>query len=236
MPYWGQYYLQDWTGTDFYFITILHECAFRLCLFIALFVSLGLSVAWADEHIGLWLWHAELTEIVYTGAPIVCLAILAYKSLVTLFYTDQIGGLYGFCDITVKTIAHQWYWRYEYSDYESLDYDSYITKDLFTPKDPYILGTRIHLVFPSHINIRFIITSDDVLHSWTVPSVGGKVDAIPGRLNILTIQLIKEGKYFGQCSEICGINHRMMPIRLEIISFYRFLEWRKIITSSISIN
>ena len=123
--------------------------------------------------------------------------------------------------MTVKVIGHQWYWSYEYSDFLNLDYDSYLLNDsLFR-----LLDVDNSLIFPVNTKIRLIIGSTDVIHSWTIPSLGLKVDAVPGRLNQLLSVVRRCGLYFGQCSEICGVNHRFMPIKLEVTPISYFSSW-----------
>ncbi|KAL0288919.1 UNVERIFIED_CONTAM: Cytochrome c oxidase subunit [Sesamum angustifolium] len=126
--------------------------------------------------------------------------------------------------ITIKAIGHQWYWTYEYSDYNSGDEQS-LTFDSYTiPEDDPELGqSRLlevdnRVVVPEKTHLRIIVTPADVPHSWAVPSLGVKCDAVPGRLNQTSISVQREGVYYGQCSEICGTNHAFMPIVVEAVS------------------
>lgn len=125
--------------------------------------------------------------------------------------------------LTVKVTGHQWYWSYDYTDFEGVDFDSYILPlvDL-SPGDFRLLEVDNHTVLPVNSNVRFIITSADVLHSWALPSLGLKIDANPGRLNIVSSNAHVLGLYYGQCSEICGANHSFIPICVEVSSFYLF--------------
>lgn len=122
--------------------------------------------------------------------------------------------------VTCKVIGHQWFWRYEYRDFKDVEFDSYIVFNLIR-----LLEVDNFFVLPISSKIRVIVSSYDVLHSWTVPSLGVKVDAVPGRLNQLNFILNRLGVYYGQCSEICGANHRFMPVGLEVVSFSSFCNW-----------
>ena len=127
-------------------------------------------------------------------------------------------------DLSVNVLGHQWFWEYNYSDFNNIRYESYIVRDL-RPSNIRLIEVDNRLVLPYNCLSRLLIRSSDVLHSWTIPSMGVKADAVPGRLNQLSITSWATGLFYGQCSEICGANHRFMPIVLEIISPKRFLSW-----------
>jgi len=134
--------------------------------------------------------------------------------------------------LTIKVVGHQWYWSYEYSDFWSLtdkiqiEFNSYIIPENELENNIFrLLDVDNHIVIPYNIHIRLLILSSDVLHSWTVPSLGVKADATPGRLNQIKFISQRPGLYFGQCSEICGANHRFIPIVSEIINSKRFFNW-----------
>lgn len=125
--------------------------------------------------------------------------------------------------LTIKAIGHQWYWSYEYADYRELEFDSYMipTRDLTLGK-PRLLEVDKRLILPSKTPIRVLVSSADVLHSWAIPSLGIKMDAVPGRLNQVKFFISRCGLFYGQCSEICGANHSFMPIVIESIKFSSF--------------
>jgi heme/copper-type cytochrome/quinol oxidase subunit 2 len=133
--------------------------------------------------------------------------------------------------ITIKAIGHQWYWTYEYSDYNSSDEQSLTFDSYMIPEDDLELGQlRLlevdnRVVVPAKTPLRMIVTSADVLHSWAVPSLGVKCDAVPGRLNQTSILVQREGVCYGQCSEICGTNHAFMPIAVEAVSLKDYVSW-----------
>lgn len=168
--------------------------------------------------------HSNLLEIVWTSIPAFILLSLASPSFSLLYSLDEISNP----ELTLKILGHQWYWSYEMSDFNScsdihhLKYSSYMLVNE-TLKDKSSLGffrvleTNKRVVLPTNTHLRLLITAVDVLHSWTIPSFGVKVDACPGRLNQANLFIKRFGVFFGQCSEICGINHGFMPIVLLAI-------------------
>nr|APG38405.1 cytochrome c oxidase subunit II [Kaloula mediolineata] len=168
---------------------------------------------------------AQEIEMVWTIMPAIILIVIALPSLRILYLMDEISNP----DITVKAIGHQWYWSYEYSDFANLSFDSYMvpTNDL-TPGQFRLLEVDNRMITPIGMATRAIITADDVLHSWAVPSLGVKTDAIPGRLNQASFLISRPGLYYGQCSEICGANHSFMPIVVEALPVPNFLNWSSI--------
>nr|AVP25637.1 cytochrome c oxidase subunit II [Chiasmocleis ventrimaculata] len=165
---------------------------------------------------------AQEIEMVWTIMPAIILIVIALPSLRILYLMDEISNP----DITIKTIGHQWYWSYEYSDFTNISFDSYMTptKDL-EPGQIRLLEVDNRMVTPIGMATRAIVTAEDVLHSWTVPALGVKTDAIPGRLNQTSFLISRPGLYYGQCSEICGANHSFMPIVIEALPTQNFLTW-----------
>lgn len=149
--------------------------------------------------------HNEL-ENLWTLIPSFVLLSISFPSLVRLFFVESCI----FCGVTLKIIAHQWYWSYSVIDYS---FDSYMVYDSFLR----LLETDNNLVVPNNTPIRCLVSSSDVIHSWSIPSMGVKVDAIPGRVGQTCFVIKKIGVFYGQCSEICGANHSFMPISLERI-------------------
>ena len=126
---------------------------------------------------------------------------------------------------------HQWYWSYEYPDFlnledEFIEFDSYLVPESDLEDGALrMLEVDCRVVLPELTHVRFIITSGDVIHSFAVPALGVKADAYPGRLNQISVFINREGVYYGQCSEICGILHSSMPIVIEAVSLEKFLLW-----------
>ncbi|WP_321397605.1 cytochrome c oxidase subunit II [Emcibacter sp.] len=175
--------------------------------------------------------HNTLLEVVWTTVPILILIVIAVPSFKLLYKQDMIPE----ADVTVKAIGNQWYWSYEYPDYEDLSFDAVmLTEEDKSSEDysdrsgtPRLLETDTHVVVPVNKVIRVQTTATDVIHAWTIPAFGVKVDAVPGRLNELWFKAEKEGIYYGQCSELCGIRHGFMPIVVEVVSQEVFDAWVK---------
>lgn len=165
---------------------------------------------------------AQEIETVWTILPAVILILIALPSLRILYLIDEINDP----SLTIKTLGHQWYWSYEYSDFEDLSLDSYMipTSDLNLGIFR-LLEVDNRIVLPTDTTTRILISSEDVLHSWAVPSLGIKTDAIPGRLNQATLIITRPGVYYGQCSEICGANHSFIPITIEAVPLTYFEKW-----------
>nr|YP_009142019.1 cytochrome c oxidase subunit II [Odontobutis yaluensis]AIX03582.1 cytochrome c oxidase subunit II [Odontobutis yaluensis]AIZ76656.1 cytochrome c oxidase subunit II [Odontobutis yaluensis] len=161
-------------------------------------------------------------EIIWTILPAIILILIALPSLRILYLMDEINDPH----LTIKAMGHQWYWSYEYTDYESLGFDSYMipTQDL-TPGQFRLLEADHRMVIPTESPIRVLVSAEDVLHSWAVPALGVKMDAVPGRLNQTAFIASRPGVFFGQCSEICGANHSFMPIVVEAVPLKHFENW-----------
>jgi cytochrome c oxidase subunit 2 len=153
--------------------------------------------------------HGSVLEIVWTLIPGIVLILIALPSFRLLYLVDDILEP----SITIKVVGHQWYWSYIYGDNE---FDSYLIKDLNIGNFR-LLDTDEFLILPSNVFIRFLITSTDVIHSWSIPSLGIKTDAIPGRLNQTGLEIYRPGLYFGACYELCGVGHAFMPITLKVV-------------------
>nr|UBD07222.1 cytochrome c oxidase subunit II [Otophryne sp. AMNH 101748] len=165
---------------------------------------------------------AQEIELVWTIMPAVILIVMALPSLRILYLMDEINDP----DLTIKVVGHQWYWSYEYSDFTDISFDSYmIPPNDLTPGQFRLLEVDNRVILPMGTATRTLITADDVLHSWAVPSLGVKMDAIPGRLNQTSFMISHSGLYYGQCSEICGANHSFMPIVLEALPMTNFMNW-----------
>nr|YP_009685507.1 cytochrome c oxidase subunit II [Pachypanchax playfairii]QDS02599.1 cytochrome c oxidase subunit II [Pachypanchax playfairii]UPT34499.1 cytochrome c oxidase subunit II [Pachypanchax playfairii] len=161
-------------------------------------------------------------EIIWTLLPAMILIFIALPSLRILYLMDEINDPH----LTIKTMGHQWYWSYEYTDYNDLAFDSYMipTQDL-SPGQFRLLETDHRMVIPMESPVRVLVSADDVLHSWAVPSLGIKMDAVPGRLNQTAFIVSRPGVFYGQCSEICGANHSFMPIVVEAVPLKHFENW-----------
>nr|YP_010320655.1 cytochrome c oxidase subunit II [Dryobates minor]UJP70407.1 cytochrome c oxidase subunit II [Dryobates minor] len=165
---------------------------------------------------------AQEVELIWTILPAIVLVLLALPSLQILYMMDEIDEP----DLTLKAIGHQWYWTYEYTDFKDLSFDSYMIPTAELPLGHFrLLEVDHRVVIPMESPIRIIVTADDVLHSWAVPTLGVKTDAIPGRLNQTSFITTRPGIFYGQCSEICGANHSFMPIVIESAPLNFFETW-----------
>nr|YP_842363.1 cytochrome c oxidase subunit II [Dryocopus pileatus]ABG37710.1 cytochrome c oxidase subunit II [Dryocopus pileatus]AYN73673.1 cytochrome c oxidase subunit II [Dryocopus pileatus] len=171
---------------------------------------------------------AQEVELIWTILPAIVLVLLALPSLQILYMMDEIDEP----DLTLKAIGHQWYWTYEYTDFKDLSFDSYMIPTAELPLGHFRLLEADHrVVIPMESPIRIIVTADDVLHSWAVPTLGVKTDAIPGRLNQTSFITTRPGIFYGQCSEICGANHSFMPIVIESAPLNFFETWSSSLSS-----
>nr|ATL16473.1 cytochrome c oxidase subunit II [Neoceratodus forsteri] len=161
-------------------------------------------------------------EIVWTILPAVILIMIALPSLRILYLMDEINDPH----LTVKSMGHQWYWSYNNTKYEDIGFDSYMipTQNLSSGQFR-LLETDHRMVVPTESPIRVLVSADDVLHAWTVPALGVKMDAVPGRLNQASFVTSRPGVFYGQCSEICGANHSFMPIVVEAVPLQHFETW-----------
>jgi cytochrome c oxidase subunit 2 len=168
--------------------------------------------------------HHTILEVVWTAVPVLILVIIAIPSFKLLYYMDVVPET----ELTIKATGHQWYWSYDYPDNGNFTFDSYMiaTADL-QPGQLRLLETDNRVVVPVDTNIRIQTTAADVIHSWAMPQFGIKVDAIPGRLNEMWFNVAQPGIYYGQCSELCGVNHGYMPIAIEAVSKEAFEAWVK---------
>lgn len=222
MAYPFQLGFQDATSPIMEELLHFHDHALIIVFLISSLVLYLISVMLTTSLTHTSTIDAQEVETIWTILPAIILIIIALPSLRILYIMDEINNPY----LTVKTMGHQWYWSYEYTDYEDLTFDSYIipTQDL-KPGELRLLEVDNRVVLPIELTIRILISSEDVLHSWAVPSLGLKTDAIPGRLNQTTLLSTRPGLYYGQCSEICGSNHSFIPIVLELVPLKYFEKW-----------
>nr|YP_010700935.1 cytochrome c oxidase subunit II [Ctenodiscus crispatus]WCI21150.1 cytochrome c oxidase subunit 2 [Ctenodiscus crispatus] len=222
MANWTQLGLQDASSPLMEELIYFHDYTLIILTLITVLVSYGLASLIFSTNTNRFFLEGQGLETVWTIIPAIILIFIALPSLQLLYLMDEVNNPF----LTIKTIGHQWYWSYEYADYRNLEFDSYMipTSDL-SPGNPRLLEVDNRLILPSQTPIRVLITSSDVLHSWTIPSLGIKMDAVPGRLNQVNFFISRSGLFYGQCSEICGANHSFMPIVIEAINFSNFENW-----------
>lgn len=171
--------------------------------------------------------HGTLIELIWTITPSVILILIAFPSFKLLYLMDETNDP----SMTIVAEGHQWYWSYQYPDFldsneQSIEFDSYIVPESdLEPGELRMLEVDNRVIVPELTNIRFVITSGDVIHSFACPPLGIKCDAYPGRLNQVSVFINREGVFYGQCSEICGILHSSMPIVIESVNIDKFVQW-----------
>ncbi len=168
--------------------------------------------------------HNTFIEVVWTLVPVLILVAVAVPSISLLAAQYKPAGKDA---VTIKVIGHQWYWSYQYPDHGDFEIVSNMLPDAEAAKrgEPRLLAVDNRLVVPVGTEIKAIVTSEDVIHSFAVPAFWTKMDAVPGRLNEVTFKVEKEGLYYGQCSELCGARHAFMPIAVEVVSKENFARW-----------
>nr|ALO71145.1 cytochrome c oxidase subunit 2 [Stenus comma] len=222
MATWKTISIQDSTSPLMEQLIFFHNHALMILLMITVMVSYILLSLFSNKFSNKNLLENQLIEMIWTIIPAIILIFIALPSLRLLYMLDEINNPL----ITIKTIGHQWYWSYEYSDFSNIEFDSYmIPQNELTYFNFRLLDVDNRIVIPFNSQIRMLVSAADVLHSWTIPSLGVKIDATPGRLNQISFWSNRSGIYFGQCSEICGANHSFMPIVMESISPYFFFKW-----------
>nr|AVW86153.1 cytochrome c oxidase subunit 2 [Panthalis oerstedi] len=222
MSAWGQLYFQDAASPIMSQLIYFHDHAMLLITLIIAMVSYAILSLMMNKLISTNVFEAQEIETIWTVLPAFTLLFLALPSLRLLYLMDEVTDP----SFTMKTVGHQWYWSYEYSDFTNVEFDSYMipTDDLLMGQFR-LLEVDNRAVLPMLTEIRILVTAADVIHAWTVPSLGIKVDAIPGRLNQLGVFITRPGVFYGQCSEICGANHSFMPIAIEAVDFASFTNW-----------
>jgi len=220
--YWGQLLFQDAASPIILQLISFHDHTLIILTLVISVVSYAIYVIIVNSYTNRYLIEAQQIETIWTIVPAIILVFLALPSLRLLYLTDEVRNP----SLTLKAIGHQWYWRYEYTDFTDIEIDSYIvpTTDL-QPGEYRLLEVDNRVVLPIQIEVRVLVTAADVIHAWTVPALGVKVDAVPGRLNQLGFTINNPGVFYGQCSEICGANHSFIPICIEVVNLKTFTNW-----------
>nr|AEP27692.1 cytochrome c oxidase subunit II [Apoderus coryli] len=224
MATWKCTLLQDSASPLMEQLTFFHDHTLMILVIITTLVGQMMTSMFFNKFSHRLLLEGQTIEVIWTILPAITLIFIAFPSLRLLYILDEMNNP----SITIKTIGHQWYWSYEYSDFKKIEFDSYMTPtDSLKPYSFRLLDVDNRMVVPYESEIRMIVTAADVIHSWTIPSLGVKIDATPGRLNQTSFSISRSGLFYGQCSEICGANHSFMPIVIESISPKFFINWIK---------
>nr|YP_009351120.1 cytochrome c oxidase subunit II [Cavitermes tuberosus]AQP28620.1 cytochrome c oxidase subunit 2 [Cavitermes tuberosus] len=214
--------LQDSASPVMEQLIYFHDHALMIMLMIITAVFYTMISIIKNKQTSRFILEGQMIETVWTIAPAIILVFIAIPSLRLLYLMDEIHNPV----MTLKAVGHQWYWSYEYSDFTKLEFDSYMVQQEDLQANTFrLLDTDNRIVLPMNSPVRLIVTAADVLHSWTVPSLGVKTDATPGRLNQVSFSINRPGLLYGQCSEICGANHSFMPIVIESVSTNQFINW-----------
>jgi len=221
IPSWGALRFQNSSRPLIEQLTLFHDHTITILILITRIVGFNIYSIVFNKLFNRQTIESQPLELFWTIIPAFILIFIGLPSIKLLYLLDEVFHP----TITIKTIAHQWFWSYEYTDFLSIDFDSYILP--YQINNPRLLETDNHTMVPVNSQVRNLISAADVLHSWALPRMGVKVDAVPGRLNQIKFLPKITGLFFGQCSEICGANHRFMPITLEIVKIKSFVKWVK---------
>nr|AAS13600.1 cytochrome oxidase subunit II [Papilio torquatus] len=222
MATWSNFNLQNSASPLMEQIIFFHDHTLIILIMITMLVSYLMMNLFFNKYINRFLLESQMIELIWTIIPTITLIFIALPSLRLLYLLDELNHPL----ITLKSIGHQWYWNYEYSDFNNVEFDSYMLQyEKSNINNFRLLDVDNRIILPMNNQIRIMVTSTDVIHSWTIPSLGVKIDANPGRLNQTNLFINRPGIFFGQCSEICGANHSFMPITIESISIKNFINW-----------
>nr|YP_009699961.1 cytochrome c oxidase subunit II [Leptaulax koreanus]QEK77354.1 cytochrome c oxidase subunit II [Leptaulax koreanus] len=219
MATWYSYTLQDSATPLMEYLSFFHDHTLLILLMITVLVVYIMLSLFLNKFNYRFLLENQLIELIWTILPAITLIFIALPSLQLLYLLDELNNPL----MSIKTLGHQWYWSYEYSDFLNVEFDSYM-KD---SKIFRLIDTDSRVILPFLSQIRMMISSSDVIHAWTMPTLSIKMDALPGRLNQISFFINRSSLFFGQCSEICGMNHSFMPITIESISPLYFISWIK---------
>nr|YP_010034064.1 cytochrome c oxidase subunit II [Colobopsis nipponica]QOW83444.1 cytochrome c oxidase subunit II [Colobopsis nipponica] len=199
-----------------------HDFTLMILIMITSIILLIMIMMKANKFTDRFLLQGHVMEMIWTISPMIILIFIAIPSLKILYITEENH----LNKLSIKCIGHQWYWSYEYSDFMDIEFNSYMIPNNELKLNEFrLLDTDNRCILPFNFPIRILTSSMDVIHAWTVPSLGIKMDSTPGRLNQISLFMNRPGLFFGQCSEICGMNHSFMPICLESTNFMNFKNW-----------
>jgi cytochrome c oxidase subunit 2 len=205
-------------------LIFFHDHSLTILILIITIVGFNLFSTIFSTNIDQHILESQGLELFWTIVPRFILIFIGLPSIRILYLLDEVYNP----AITIKTVGHQWYWSYEYSDFNNIEFDAYIIPSAELENIIFrLLDVDNRTVVPVRSQVRTLITAADVLHSWTVPRMGIKADAVPGRLNQVNFFSNRPGLFFGQCSEICGANHRFIPIVIESVPSKIFIRWVK---------
>nr|WRV01088.1 cytochrome c oxidase subunit II [Stygiocaris lancifera] len=222
MASWSKLGFQDSASPLMEQLIFFYDHATLVLILITTLVGYVMSSLFFNKLTNRTLLEGQTIEMIWTILPALILIFIALPSLRLLYLLDEVGAP----SVTIKAIGHQWYWSYEYSDFMQVSFDSYmIPTNELSDSGFRLLDVDNRTILPMNTQIRVLVSAADVIHSWTIPALGVKADAVPGRLNQISFSIDRPGLFYGQCSEICGANHSFMPIVVESTSTNSFLSW-----------
>nr|AHF21733.1 cytochrome c oxidase subunit II [Apatania sp. YW-2014] len=224
MATWSNLNFQDSSSPLMEQMIFFHDFSLMILTLIIIFITYLMTMLLFNKITNRMLLEEQMIELIWTILPAIILIFIALPSLKLLYLIDENNKP----SLTLKTIGHQWFWSYEYSDFKKIKFDSFmVPKNEMNSESFRLIEVDNRLIVPMNTKIRILITANDVIHSWTIPALGVKTDATPGRLNQANFFIKRPGMFFGQCSEICGTNHSFMPITVESINSKFFINWIK---------
>nr|ABY55950.1 cytochrome oxidase subunit II [Pterostichus melanarius]UPX88612.1 cytochrome c oxidase subunit II [Pterostichus melanarius] len=222
MATWSNLNLQDSASPLMEQLMFFHDHTLMILTMITMLVGYLMVTLFYNNYINRYLLEGQTIEVIWTILPAITLVFIALPSLQLLYLLDEVSNP----SLTLKSIGHQWYWSYEYSDFTKLEFDSYMTPTNELENNNFrLLDVDNRIMLPFNTQVRVLVTATDVIHSWTIPALGVKIDATPGRLNQTNFFINRSGLFYGQCSEICGTNHSFMPIVIESVPTNTFVKW-----------
>nr|ABY55868.1 cytochrome oxidase subunit II [Pterostichus algidus]ABY55872.1 cytochrome oxidase subunit II [Pterostichus nr. californicus KWW-2]ABY55928.1 cytochrome oxidase subunit II [Pterostichus tuberculofemoratus] len=222
MATWSNLSLQNSNSPLMEQLTFFHDHTLMILMMITMLVGYLMMTLSYNKYINRYLLEGQTIEVIWTILPAITLVFIALPSLQLLYLLDEVSNPL----MTLKSIGHQWYWSYEYSDFKMLEFDSFLISSIEMENNNFrLLDVDNRIILPFNAQIRVLVTATDVIHSWTIPALGVKIDATPGRLNQTNFFMNRVGLFYGQCSEICGANHSFMPIVIESVPINTFVKW-----------
>nr|ABY55916.1 cytochrome oxidase subunit II [Pterostichus nr. ybousqueti KWW-2007] len=222
MATWSNLSLQNSNSPLMEQLTFFHDHTMMILTMITMLVGYLMMTLSYNKYINRYLLEGQTIEVIWTILPAITLVFIALPSLQLLYLLDEVSNPL----MTLKSIGHQWYWSYEYSDFKMLEFDSFLISSSEMKNNNFrLLDVDNRIILPFNAQIRVLVTATDVIHSWTIPALGVKIDATPGRLNQTNFFMNRVGLFYGQCSEICGANHSFMPIVIESVPINTFVKW-----------
>nr|YP_010554777.1 cytochrome c oxidase subunit II [Potamyia horvati]UYO79423.1 cytochrome c oxidase subunit II [Potamyia horvati] len=222
MATWSNLNLQNSVSPLMEQLIFFHDNSMVIISLISILILYLITINIKNNFYDMNLMEHQNIELIWTIIPSIFLLMIAFPSLHLLYLMDNINNP----QLSIKIMGHQWYWSYEYSDFKNIEFDSYMINNESTSTFR-LLDVDNRLILPFNSQIRSLISSFDTIHAWTIPALGVKADAMPGRLNQINMFINRPGLFYGQCSEICGANHSFMPICVESINLNFFFKWIK---------